>query len=137
MNNPLKTLGASRTRGLLVGLILAVVLSLSVFLPRAPEKPVICTFRRITGLPCPSCGMTRAFICLGHGDIRGALKNNLSSPVIYAAFCITLLISVVQIVTGREILKKVWFKIRYPILPIILLLMLVSWIFNLVQHFSS
>ncbi|MDU1911668.1 DUF2752 domain-containing protein [Fusobacterium sp.] len=32
----------------------------------------ICLFINIFGLPCPSCGMTRAYISLGHLDIKKA-----------------------------------------------------------------
>jgi hypothetical protein len=29
-----------------------------------------CPFRAATGLPCPFCGATRAFVLAGHGDAR-------------------------------------------------------------------
>jgi len=32
----------------------------------------LCIFRRVTGLPCPSCGMTRSYIALFSGDIKSA-----------------------------------------------------------------
>ncbi|MBN2558348.1 MAG: DUF2752 domain-containing protein [Clostridia bacterium] len=32
----------------------------------------LCVFRRITGLPCPSCGMTRAYVELLSGNVAGA-----------------------------------------------------------------
>jgi hypothetical protein len=32
----------------------------------------ICIFRRVTGLPCPSCGMTRSYLALFAGDLKTA-----------------------------------------------------------------
>ena len=32
----------------------------------------MCIFKLITGLPCPGCGMTRAFLHFFHGDLQGA-----------------------------------------------------------------
>lgn len=32
----------------------------------------ICLFKRFTGLPCPSCGMTRSYLSLFSGDIENA-----------------------------------------------------------------
>jgi len=35
--------------------------------------PSVCPFYNLTGLPCPGCGLTRAFVCLGHGQWRESL----------------------------------------------------------------
>lgn len=35
-----------------------------------------CTFYQVTGMPCPSCGMTTSFALLMHGDVGNSLKAN-------------------------------------------------------------
>jgi Protein of unknown function (DUF2752) len=36
----------------------------------------VCLFKTLTGLPCPTCGSTRAVGCLVHLDLAGALAMN-------------------------------------------------------------
>jgi uncharacterized protein DUF2752 len=38
--------------------------------------PELCLMRRVTGLGCPGCGMTRCFISLAHGDWANAWSYN-------------------------------------------------------------
>ena len=40
--------------------------------PAGAGEP-ICTFRRVTHLACPTCGMTRALACLARGDVGASL----------------------------------------------------------------
>lgn len=35
-----------------------------------------CNFYRLTGMPCPSCGMTTSFALLMHGDVVASLRAN-------------------------------------------------------------
>ncbi len=35
-------------------------------------------FYKITGYKCPGCGMTRVIISLMHGDILGAIRQNIA-----------------------------------------------------------
>lgn len=53
--------------------------------------PIFCLFKAITGIPCPGCGMTRAFLELAKGDFVTAFQlNPLSIPfflvLIFSAF---------------------------------------------------
>ncbi|HLN31465.1 MAG TPA: DUF2752 domain-containing protein [Gemmataceae bacterium] len=49
-----------------------------------------CTFRLMTGVPCPSCGMTTSFALLLHGDIANSLRANAVGTLL-AVFCLALI----------------------------------------------
>jgi len=38
--------------------------------------PELCMLRRMAGIDCPGCGLTRCFISLAHGDITAAWSYN-------------------------------------------------------------
>jgi hypothetical protein len=62
-------------------LLLAAVLSVrggsQVVLPvLGIPLPELCMMRRLTGMGCPGCGMTRSFIALAHGDVASAWSYN-------------------------------------------------------------
>ena len=45
------------------------------------DGPVLCPFRRITGIPCPSCGLTRSWQAAGHGRLRDAVRAHPLGPL--------------------------------------------------------
>ena len=53
------------------------------------DPGVLCPLRRFTGVPCPVCGSTTAFVELGSGSLAGALAAN---PVTVLA-AVTLLLA--------------------------------------------
>ena len=44
----------------------------------------ICAFRRITGIPCPGCGLTRAMAALARGELLLALHFHPFAPLVLA-----------------------------------------------------
>lgn len=61
----------------LAACICAGLLGLSRFLPAGGVPTFFsgldtCAFHAMTGLPCPGCGLTRAFVALSHGQLREA-----------------------------------------------------------------
>lgn len=64
----------------------AFVLLLAALLPVDWRSPVpLCAVNAITGLDCPGCGMTRAFLLIGHGRVGEATKAH---PLAVPAFLI-------------------------------------------------
>ena len=88
MTSAEKRASAGTLWGLLTGVFAASIL---LPLPASPNDqiahlPSVCVFYNLTGLPCPGCGLTRAFVCLGHGHLRESLHWHPLGLVIYAVF---------------------------------------------------
>ncbi len=80
-----RRLRVPRGPALLVAAWLAVV-TVAVGLERAGVPgPPLCTFRRVTDLPCPSCGATRATLAVVRGHPVEALGFNPLFCVVAAA----------------------------------------------------
>jgi len=46
--------------------------------------PTVCPFNHMTGLPCPGCGLTRAFVSMAHGHLVDAVRWHALSPIMFA-----------------------------------------------------
>jgi hypothetical protein len=44
---------------------------------------IFCPLRYLTGVICPSCGMTRSFVSLVRGELRGAIEYHLFGPILF------------------------------------------------------
>ncbi len=69
---------------ILAGLSAMFVVS-AVWRPADGSSFILCPFRLVTGLPCPGCGMTRAFCAIGHGEVWRAVRFNALSPALFLA----------------------------------------------------
>jgi len=49
-----------------------------------------CPFKRITGLPCPFCGMTRATLAMGGGHWHRAFELHPFAPIVLAGIVVML-----------------------------------------------
>ena len=128
---------------LMTGLLCAVVVLLSLAMStsggtrvhfpfiRAP-LPELCTSKAILGWPCPGCGMTRAFISLGHGRWSDAWAYNPAAYLLFPLVAIQVPWRAVQ-----------WWRLKRHLseLPpfgltsygiVLLLLLLGQWVVNLV-----
>lgn len=47
----------------------------------------LCLYERFTDKPCGGCGMTRAFVQLGHAEVRAAVRLNPLAPIVFGWWC--------------------------------------------------
>ncbi len=97
----------------------------------------ICLFRRLTGLPCPCCGVTTAVgdILLRH-DFKAALMRNPLGLVVALAVVSLPLLLLGDLLLGRRDVYRIYLGLeqfaRRPVVFFILIaLTLVNWIWNL------
>jgi len=76
---------SGRSRILKTAAVAAVLPALFVasylYRPKVEDGPVICASRLMWGVPCPGCGLTRAFCFMSHGEFEAALQFNPLAPV--------------------------------------------------------
>ena len=90
--------------------------------------PELCSFRRWTGLDCPGCGMTRAFISVAQGDVVAAWGYNPASLYFFTLVSLQVPFRAVQLWRLRRgrtpIFTGIW---GYLPLFVLMILILGQW----------
>jgi hypothetical protein len=85
MNSGQKPVSSKTWRLIFWGSSLPALLAASfLYFPRATTGPVLCPMALILGLPCPGCGITRAFCFASHGHFAEAFRFHPLWPLILA-----------------------------------------------------
>lgn len=98
----------------------------------------VCLIKYITGIPCPSCGVTRAIILLTEGNIVEALRINplgfIVAIIMLAAPIWIVLDVVAKSNTLVDFYRRVESYLRSPHYAIPLALLIMSnWIWNIMK----
>lgn len=88
-----------------LGALLVALALRSFALPQGRDAS-ICFLRRFVGLPCPGCGLTRAFAALVRGDLAAAVLLHPLSPVLATELLLAWLAWGVWAGTGRALLDR-------------------------------
>jgi len=94
--------------------------------------PGTCTFRELTGMPCPGCGLTRSFISVVHGRCADAWEYNPAGFLFFAIVVFQIPYRIYQLVRirrGRGQHYFVW--IDAWVLTLLIISLLAQWIYRL------
>lgn len=95
--------GPSRSRRIVFwGSSLPALLAASyLYLPHAFTGPVFCPMALMLGLPCPGCGLTRAFGLATHGRFREAFQYHAIWPLLLAYLGFLWIYEIMESVRGE------------------------------------
>jgi hypothetical protein len=95
------------------------------------EPPVVCTFRRMTGVPCATCGSTRAAFALARGDLFAALLLN---PLVVVTGAVLALILLARLVSARRLRLELSRPGRWLAWSIAAVLFAANWAWVIWRH---
>jgi hypothetical protein len=104
----------------------------AVLLSRRYNTPIeICLFKRITGIPCPTCGSTTGGLLILQGRF---LQGWLANPFVYTAVPLIGLHLLFQIVTGYSIRFRYSKRGRLVVTILLIAVILGNWGYILLRN---
>ena len=93
---------ARRERSLVLLVSVGVWAGAAAYAPYVHGGPALCPLRLSVGLPCPACGLTRAFCCLVSGQPLQALGWNALCLPLALLFLIAPAVALLELVQDRR-----------------------------------
>jgi len=99
----------------------------------------MCIFKNVTGIPCPSCGTTRAIQLILHGNIIESLYMNPFGIIVISLMIIAPFWILYDVISKKDTFllsyKKAEEIIRTKWITIVLIsLVLLNWIWNIYKR---
>ena len=91
----------------------------------------ICLIYNLFHIPCPACGLTRAYIALAQGDILLSLKYNILAIPIAIFFALYVIFSFIDDVKNTDRLEEFFKKHKIIVIAIDSILVVISFCINI------
>lgn len=101
-----------------------------------PPKLWQCIFHRFSGLPCPSCGMTRALFAAAHGRFKEAFAWHPMGVALFAIAIGSAIVLLLEAAMGRRLVtvRERWLRAAFIMFMLCLLL---CWVIRLCIIFGA
>lgn len=98
----------------------------------------VCLIKQVSGLPCPSCGSTRAILLLLKGDITASIQTNPLGIFVFAALNLFAFLILYELSSRKPVALSFGLRckqlLRQPVYSIPLALgMAANWVWNIVK----
>jgi hypothetical protein len=94
-----------------------------------------CHFKKLTGLPCPSCGMTSSFALLMHGDVLDSLRANFAGTLLAAIGLAYVPWSMLSMLRGRWVWIRDVEGVLLRLVILFVVTMMLRWVGVLAWHY--
>ena len=117
-----------RQLGLLWGGVAAALIAMSPFAERFAEAVPVCILKSVAGVPCPTCGTTRAALALARLDVLEALTLNPLATLGWTMLVGGGLAAGVWVLAGHPLREPSW-RIEPRVRVAVVALLLANWIY--------
>ena len=90
-----------------------------------------CLIYNLLGIPCPGCGLTRAIVCLLHGDVINSIKYNMLAIPVIIIYIVYSVWYIVDIVNNKNTLNSFIIKNKKYIIILSIIIFILVLIRNL------
>ena len=114
-------------------LILLIIMIYSVWVNPAESNITTCRFHELTGLDCPTCGISRSFFAFSRFNFLDAFKYHIFGPALFTLLLILLIYFAIELVTKNNIkIVSTYIKFKW-LTGILISTWIVTWLFKIVH----
>lgn len=89
-----------------------------------------CIFKKIFGISCPACGLTRSIRALLRFDIITSFKYNIFGPILFIIFMIAIIFMIKDIIKNEDKTIKYAYKLLGKYYYVIIICLIISMVIN-------
>lgn len=99
-----------------------------------PDRPLpfdVCGFKSLLGIPCPTCGLTRAMCHALRGDWAASMSYHPAGILVAAALVGWMLCSAVEAARGQPVAEAARGRLRTPMIGAGIVASIAAWVVQL------
>ena len=114
----------------LINIVILLFSSLFAITVLSGKIKVDCLFKRILGISCPGCGLTRSIKSFIKLDIITSFKYNIFGPILFILFIVSIIFLIRDIIKNEDKTIKYIYKLFSKYYYIIIICLIISMIIN-------